>query len=68
LVPPVYANSSRGRCAIYLRDTAIRICSIPPLKSKNLFFKILSWDKVTSRAEYFDGQTTFDFCPNMAVS
>ena len=31
------ANSSRVRYAIYSRDTAIRICSIPQLKCKNLF-------------------------------
>jgi hypothetical protein len=35
LAPPGFANSSRARCAIYSRDTAIRIYSVSQLKSKN---------------------------------
>jgi hypothetical protein len=42
-----------ARCAIHSRDTAIRIypqCATQ-LTSKNMFLKILSWDKVMSLAE-----------------
>jgi hypothetical protein len=51
----VYANSSRARCLIYSRDTAICISSVPRFTRKNLFVKNSSWDKVTCMglAEYF---------------
>jgi hypothetical protein len=53
MTPPGFANSSRARCAIYSRDTAIRIYSVSQLKRKNQFFKISSWAKVMGFAEYF---------------
>jgi hypothetical protein len=53
LTPQVYANSSRARCAIYSRDTTIRICSVPRLNRRNPFIKITSRDKVMGLAEYF---------------
>jgi hypothetical protein len=46
-------NNLRARRAIYSRDTAIRICSVPPLTGKNQFVKISAWEKVMSRAKYF---------------
>ena len=46
-------NNPRARCAIYSRDTAIRICSVPPLTAKNHFIKISAWEEVMSRAKYF---------------
>jgi hypothetical protein len=46
-------NNPRARCAIYSRDTAIRICSVPPLTGKNQFVKISAWEEVMSRAKYF---------------
>jgi hypothetical protein len=49
----VCANSSPARCAIYSRDTAIRICSVPRLKFKKPFVKMPLWDKVMGLAEYF---------------
>jgi hypothetical protein len=42
MTPPVYANSVRVRCAIYSRDTAIRIYSVSQLIHKNPFVKISS--------------------------
>jgi hypothetical protein len=42
----VHANSARARCAIYSRDTAIRIYSVSQLINKNTFVKISSWAKV----------------------
>jgi hypothetical protein len=42
----VYANSSRARCAIYSRDSAIRIYSVSQLTNTNSFVKISSWTKV----------------------
>jgi hypothetical protein len=33
------------RCAIYLRNTAIRIYSVPQLRRKKAFVKISSWGK-----------------------
>ena len=44
-----YANSALARCAIYSRDTTIRICSVPQLT----FVKIPSCDKVVGLAVYF---------------
>jgi hypothetical protein len=35
----VHGNNPRARCAIYSRDTAIRICSVPPLTDKNQLSK-----------------------------
>jgi hypothetical protein len=52
-VSTVCANSSRARCAIYSRDTAIRIYSVSRLSRKNQFVKISSWTKVMGCAEYF---------------
>jgi hypothetical protein len=49
----VYANSSRARCAIYSRDSAIRIYSVSRLTNKNSFVKMSSWTKVKGFAEYF---------------
>jgi hypothetical protein len=49
----VYANSARARCAIYSRDTAICISSVPQLIRKNPFVKISSLAKVMGFAEYF---------------
>jgi hypothetical protein len=43
MTTPGFANSARARCAIYSRDTAIRIYNVSPLQRKNLFFKISSW-------------------------
>jgi hypothetical protein len=60
----VRANSSRMRCAIYSRDTKIRICSVPQLKRKYSSVKIPSWDKVMGLAEYFC-RPLFGFWPNM---
>ena len=54
-------NHPRAPCAIHSRDTAIRICSVPPLIRKNQFVKISALDKVMSRAEYFCRRITFDF-------
>ena len=48
-----FADSSRARCAIHSRDTAIRISSVPRFKCKNPFVKISSWAKVMGFAEYF---------------
>jgi hypothetical protein len=53
MTPPIYANSSRARRAIYSRDTAIRIYSVSQLRRKNSFVKISSWAKVMGLAEYF---------------
>jgi hypothetical protein len=39
--------------AIYSRDTAIRIYSVPRFRRKNPFVKIPSWAKVMGLAEYF---------------
>ena len=39
--------------AIYSRDTAIRISSVPRFRRKNPFVKISSWAKVMSAAKYF---------------
>jgi hypothetical protein len=47
----VFANSSRVRCAIHSRGTAIRIYSVPLFTLKNQFVKIPSWDKVMGLAE-----------------
>jgi hypothetical protein len=47
------ANSARARCAIYSRDTTIRIYSVPRFTGKNLFVKISSWAKVMGLAGYF---------------
>jgi hypothetical protein len=41
------------RCAIYSRDTAIRISSVPRFRGKNPFVKFSSWAKVMGLAEYF---------------
>ena len=46
-------NNPRARCAIYSRETAIRICSVPPLTGEIQFLKISAWKKVMSRAKYF---------------
>jgi hypothetical protein len=46
-------NNPRARGAIYPRDTAIRICSVPPSTGKNQFIKISAWEEVMSRAKYF---------------
>jgi hypothetical protein len=43
---PGFANSARVRCAIYSRDTAIRIYIVSRLRRKNPFVKISSWAKV----------------------
>jgi hypothetical protein len=66
----VCANSSRARCAIYSRDTAIRIYSVSRLRRKNSFVKISSWAKIMGLAwqNIFAGPITFDFLPNMAIS
>jgi hypothetical protein len=53
LTREVYANSARARSAIYSRDNAIRISSIPRFGRKNPFVKIPSWDKIMGFAEYF---------------
>jgi hypothetical protein len=37
---------SRARCAIYSRNTTIRISSVPRFIGKNQFVKIPLWDKV----------------------
>jgi hypothetical protein len=50
---PGFANSARVRCAIYSRDTAIRIYSVSQLKGKTLFVKMSLWTKVMGLAEYF---------------
>jgi hypothetical protein len=50
---PGFANSACVRCAIYSRDTAIRIYSVSRLRRKNPFVKISSWAKVMGFAEYF---------------
>ena len=50
---PGFANSSRVRCAIYSRDTAIRSYSVPRFIRNKPFVKIPSWDKVMRLAEYF---------------
>jgi hypothetical protein len=59
-------------CAIYSRDTAIRIYSVPRFKRKNQFDKISSWDKVMAKLwasqNIFAGPITFGFWPNMAIS
>jgi hypothetical protein len=68
MTPPVYANSSRARCAIYLRDIAIRIYSVSQLKRKNLFVKISSWAKVMGFAQYFCRPLLVRIFPNMAIS
>ena len=47
----VCAKCSPARYAIYSRDTAIRICSVPQLTCKNRFLKISLWDKVMSLAK-----------------
>jgi hypothetical protein len=68
LTSEVYANSSRARCAIYSRDTAIRIYSVSQLRRKNPFVKISSWAKVMGFAELFlPAFICLDF-PNMAIS
>jgi hypothetical protein len=67
MTTPGFAHSSRARCAIYSRNTAIRIYSVSQLRRKNLFVKISLWDKVMGFTEYFC-RTTFDFWPNMAIS
>ena len=53
MTTPGFANSSRARCAIYSRDTVIRIYSVPYFIGNKQFVKIPSWDKVMSLAEYF---------------
>jgi hypothetical protein len=53
MASPGFANSSRARCAIHSRDTAIRIYSVSQLTRKNPFVKISSWAKVMGFAEYF---------------
>jgi hypothetical protein len=53
MTPPGFANSSRARCAIYSRDTAIRIYSVSQLRRKNSFVKISLWAKVMGFAKYF---------------
>jgi hypothetical protein len=64
----VYANSSRARCAIYSRDTTIRIYSVSQLSRKNPFVKISSWAKVLGFAEYFCRPLFVWISPNMAIS
>jgi hypothetical protein len=64
----VYANSARARCAIYSRDTAIRIYSVSKLSLKNPFVKISSWAKVMGFAEYFCRQKQYWILANMAIS
>jgi hypothetical protein len=54
-----FANSSRARCAIYSRDTAICIYSVSQLIFKNQFVKISSWAKVMGLAEYFCRQKQY---------
>jgi hypothetical protein len=49
-VPILVASA---RLAIYSRDTAIRIRSVPQLRYKNPFVEISSRDKVASLAEFF---------------
>ena len=49
----VCPKSSHARCAIYSRDTAIRISSVPRFICKNKFVKISSWAKVMGAAKYF---------------
>jgi hypothetical protein len=68
MVREVYANSSRARCAIYSRDTVIRIYSVPQFRRKNQFVKIPSWDKVMGLAEYFCRPLLVWIFPNMAIS
>jgi hypothetical protein len=40
LTNEVYANSARVRCAIYSRDTAIRISSVPRFKGNKRLSKV----------------------------
>jgi hypothetical protein len=68
MTTPGFANSSRARCAIYSRDTAIRIYSVSRLRRKNLFVKISSWAKVMGFAEYFCRPLLAWIFPNMAIS
>jgi hypothetical protein len=65
---PGFANSSRARCAIYSRDTAICIYSVSRLSRKNSFVKISSWAKVMGPAEYFCRHILVYIFPNMAIS
>jgi hypothetical protein len=50
---PFSMCQKRARYAIYSRDTAIRISSVPRFIYKYSFVKIPSWDKVMGFAEYF---------------
>jgi hypothetical protein len=69
LTSEVYTNSLRVRCAIYSRDTAIRIYSVPaPFKRKNRLSKFHHGTKLWASQNIFAGLHLFDFCPNMAIS
>jgi hypothetical protein len=63
----VCAKSAGARCAIYSRDTAIRIYSVPRFRRKKPFVKIPSWDKVMGLAEYFCRPLLVWISPNMAI-
>jgi hypothetical protein len=49
----VRAKCSRALCALYSRDTAIRISSVPRFRRKNPFVKISLCAKVMGAAKYF---------------
>jgi hypothetical protein len=68
MTTPGFANSSRVRCAIYSRDTAICIYSVSQLRRKNPVVKISSWAKVMGFAEYFCRPLFVWIFPNMAIS
>ena len=56
------------RYAIYSRDTAIRIYSVPRFTYKLFFVKISSWAKVMGASIYFYRPNHFDFWPNITIS
>jgi hypothetical protein len=67
MTTPVCANSSRARCAIHSRDTAIRIYSVSQLKRKNLS-KSHHGPKSWASQNIFAGYFKIGFWPNMAIS
>ena len=58
---------ARARCAIYSRDTAIRIYSVPRFRRKNPFVQISSWAKFMGFAEYFCRPILVWISTNMAI-
>jgi hypothetical protein len=64
----VYANSSRARCPIYSRDTAICIYSVSNEIAKIRLSKYHYGPKLWASQNIFAGWITFEFWPKMAIS